>query len=366
MFSFIVNKKELTDKINLLAAVSSLKSLGASPAENSCFTFNGNTLSLSNNNEANGIIIENIPISEVNGEIIEKGLMINTKKFASIIKGCGDNIKIIVNEQNIIIGEGKRKYELSLYSIEPKTLPSFKLNDKPIDLNKVTNTFKNSNMVTENYTESTDFSGTFFRENKAYSSDRSSVLVINDAAIESNIDLLFATDLFSVCLNKISDGELFLGLSEDKGKIVLNWGNVYIYKTLLHENYKINAVIGRTKELETKQNFKVKLSLKEFTAKLKEIKEIVEAEEYTLAFTKDTLTITNRNLKSGTDGSVVMDIVCDKEVSYEGKFTYLHLNILTNQFSEDEIEWTVLLEDNEIERVAVITAEKIYYFIQKH
>jgi hypothetical protein len=363
---FTVQKKDILKQIGLVNIVSGLKSVGASPSESSCLMFTPTTMVIYNFNEANAILVENIPIANVEGAdaFVDKGLMVNTKKLSSVIKGSGDTIKFNVSQDKISIGEGKRKYDLSLFSIERREIPEIKLSDRVIETKAVLKDLQHSLKITNGSDNSTELSGTLFTGNKLLSSDRTAVLCVNSEFFGDAPDYLFSCDLFSSCLE---DETFSVGQDTENKKIVVHFGNVTLYKTMLAESFPKESALGyMAKAIEGSTNSpKITLNVSDFSAKLNEIRSIVETNDYELEFKPDSIIISNGNAASGAEGSISLDIT--STIPFEpvkALFSYAHLNTLCELFDKD-VDCHLVLKDKKISYLLVNTEKKVFFFVPR-
>lgn len=355
MVKFYVEKKAMGEAAIMLAQVSALKSIGAPPSESSSIYLTPTTMTLINSNEANSIMVENIPLTILDGEVnehIEQAYLINTKKFASIVKGCKSRVNFIITESNIAIGEGNRKYELAVYSAAKKDLPAMSLFDYKVDIKEVLKNLVDTDLITAQSVNITELAGTLFTGNNMAASDRLSALYIENggmlAGAPDNIaDIIITTDLFAACLSKTKEENAVIGFTDDKQSVVMKLGNITLAKRLLTSKFpkkQILASVNNIKKGIEKGGLKATISLKEFMDKLHEVREIVEADDYIIKFKRDgTLSIENSNVKSGAEGMVVIDatVTMSQEAGDEigSKFAYIHLDMLGKLFSgEDNVE----------------------------
>jgi len=365
--NFKVQKNDIVDQISLVNIVSGLKSVGAAPAESSCLMFTPTTMSIYNFNEANAILVENIPITNVEGidEVVDKGIMVNTKKLSSIIKSSGDEILVNVSQDKITIGEGKRKYELLLFSIGRKEVPEIKLFDQKIETKKIIKDLQHSLKITNSMDQASEWSGTLFGGNKLLSSNKTSVLCITSEFFKDAPDYLFSCDLFASCLK--GNEEFFVGTDVENKSIVIRFGNVTLYKNKLVENFPKDSVLSYIEKAvgESEKSPKITLNVAEFSNKLQEIREIVEANDYQIEFKPDSISISNSNVDRGAEGSISLDV--KSEASFEpvtAPFDYHHLNALCELFDGDIVCY-VVLRNKKVTYLLVNTEKKVFFFVPK-
>ena len=354
MVKFSVEKKALEEAAVMLVQVAGLKSIGAPPSESSGIYLTPTTMTLVNSNEANSVMVEDIPITVGDGDInahIEQAYMINTKKFASIIKGSKVSVNFLITESKVAIGEGNRRFDLAIFSAPKKELPAINLFDYKVDVKEVLKNISCADLITAQASNITELSGTLFSADKMFASDRLSALYIEKGGLFAGApemeDIVVAPDLFSTCLSKTKEKEVLVGFTEDKQRVVLKFGNVTLAKGRLTSKFPkedlLKAVLGVQTTIK-KGVLKATVSLNEFVEKLHEIREIVESDEYHIKFNREgTIEIANNNLKSGTEGTVVVDatVTMGDDLGDEigGKFAYAHLDLFGKLFSgEDNVE----------------------------
>ena len=349
MVKFSVEKKALSEATIMLAQVANLKSIGAAPAESSGIQLTPTTMILTNNNEANGIRVEGIPITVLDGNVgehVEDVSMINTKKFASIVKGSKATINFLVTKDKIAIGEGNRRFDLAVYSTPQVDAPVITFSDEKIQIKDVVKNLIDSNLITENSTDITELAGTLLTGDKLISSDRISVLYIEHGGLfcDEHNDMVIPADLFSACLSKTTEKEATIGITEGRNSVALQIGNITLTKCLMTSKYPKKQLYGHidntSKDID-ESVVRATISLKEFMEKLHEIREIVEADDYYLKFLKDgSVSIENNNTKGGAEGTVYVDatVVMSDELGEEisGKFSYTHLDLFGKLFSGEE------------------------------
>jgi hypothetical protein len=368
---FSIKKADVLNPLSVVATVSGLKSPGASPAESSRLTFTQSTMSILNANEANTIFVENIPISKVEGieGCLDKVYSVNTKKLYSIIKGGGEEIPVVITDEKIEFGEGPRRYELSLTLPARKPIEEFKLKEVAIDASKFLSACQDSLRITSNTADNSEFVGTLFTDNRMISSDRNSVLVINQNEVGEDVAL--STDLFACCLPKIKS-PVYMGKGLDGQTIVLHYDNVTIYKTTLGPKMakeSVDRLINKTMK-DKEQAVSITMNMSEFRERFRELKEIVEAEKYCLKMFPDSILISSGNSKSGNnqsdaDGEVM--VRAKSETPFEGLtaiFDFSHLNILTDLFDGDT-KLYILHEDKAVKFLVVEACEKLFIFRPK-
>jgi len=347
-----VQKSDLSEAAVLLSQVANLKSLGAPPSESSSVYLTPTTMMLMNNNEANSIVIENIPIEVVDGDInnhIDTAYMINTKKFASIIKGSKSIINILVTEDKIAIGEGSRRFDLSIFCTARKELPEIQFFDYSVDISKVVKNLSDADTITAKSSNITELSGTLFTGNHMYASDRISALFVENGGLfegapEDLTDLVISTDLFSTCLSKTKEKEALVGFTNDQERVVLQFGNVTIAKRLIASKFpkeQMEVAVKNVKKGIESNSLSATINIKDFMNKLKEIREIVESDEYFIKIHKENyIAIENSNIKSGADGQVIIDaqVVMGNEFGefIGGKFAFDHLDLFSKLFSSEK------------------------------
>lgn len=386
MVKFVVEKKVIGEATQLLNTVANLKSFGSTPAESSGLRLTPTTLSLTNINEANGVCVDNIPITIVEGDVaphLDFSYMINTKKLDGVVRGSTAAVSITIGDGKLLIGEDKRKYELSMFSVPPKEIPEIKLFGYAVDIKKVLKSMEDVNYITANAQNISTLSGSLFCGKTVMASDRISALYINDGALinsDDAVDRIMCTDLFAACLSRVEDAEAMPGLTEDGTRFVLKIGNTTIYKTLSAETFPkeslLKSVNGVTNNSTTTRIVSATIKLNEFMDKLRELHAIVEAEDYHISYNRNgSLVIGNSNVRSGADGRSVVDaqITMPEDCAVdtiEAKFSYTHLELIGKLFrGTEEIKLfsgqAKQNKANTIGYIAVASAEKMYFFTPK-
>ena len=350
MLKFTVERKAVEGATALLNQVANLRSAGATPSESSGIRFTPTTLTLSNLNEANGVVIENIPITVVDGDIaqhLDVVYMLNTKKLDSVVRGSGSTVVFTIGEGKVIVGEDRRKYELSMFSVPPKEFPELRLLGYAVTVKDILKHMEDTNYITENTQNIGSLSGSLFSGKTLMASDRLSAIYIKDNQLFSNLpaqsDVLMCTDLFSTCLPKIGETEAMPGFTADGVRFVLCAGNIRLYKTLSNEQFPKDMLVKRLNTIEQSnlvksEGIKVTVKLDEFISKLKELNSIVESEDYQLIFGTTQITVGNANIKSGAEGQAVVDAQVqfpagvDPAGSATARFLYTHLELIGRIF----------------------------------
>jgi hypothetical protein len=306
-------------------------------------------MSLTNTNEANGVLVENIPITVEEGNIgdhVDQGYMVNTKKLASIIKGSKEKIALMVLPDKVIIGDEQRKFDLSIFNVDRKAPAPVNLFDYKIQIKDVLKNLSDAQAITENSEHISELFGTLFSEGRLMASDKLSALYIEktgllDSAPKDLSDIVFSTDLFCACLTKTSEAEAMIGFTTDNQCVVLKIGNATIYKRLMENKFPKERILKAVTGVQESMNsgaFKATVSLADFLEKLHEIRDIVESDDYFVGFNKDNIiTIESTNTKAGAEGKVIInaEVLLPAEIgqSLVGKFAYVHLNLLGTLFS---------------------------------
>lgn len=352
MVKFTVEKKKLADAVTVLVPVSNLKSFGAAPSDRTAIQLTPTTMSMITMNDANGIVVENIPIIVKDGDIntfLEKSYMVETKRFASAIKNSKEDILLTLAEETLSVGEGRKRYDLSLIvNNNKRSMPEVQMYDKPIVIKDVINNLVCTDMVTSNSDGSQMvLSGTLFYSNSAICTDRISGLYIENFGLfpEGFEDVVFPTDLFLSGVSKTAEDTFLMGKTLDNRRIVIKFGNVTLYKSLISDKFpkrQVEKAVATAKKTINEKSCKALISLKEFSDKLKEIREVVEADEYNIVFNKKgEVSIESANNKHMAKGELYIDAevtLPDNIESTYGKFIFTHLDMLQKIFKgEDKI-----------------------------
>ena len=386
MVKFSIEKKNLETATGLLNVVANLKSVGATPSENSGICLTPTTLILSNMNESNGVFIENIPFTVLDGSAsthLEECYMVNTKKLDSMVKGSGKDVIITILEDKIVIGEGKRIFELSMYKTARKTAPETQQLGHSVPLDKVLLNMTYTDAITQNISNRGDLAGTLFTEGGMLASDKISALYIKDSFMfnnEPHQDMVLTTDLFAACASKIKQATAIPAVTVDGTRFVLLFDNIMLCKSIRTDVFPKDGIkrsVTRSQEAAEGKvpNVSAKISVSDFSNKLKEMRSIVEAEDYVIEYqTSGQVLIKSANASQGTGGEELVDA----EVVFNGiaassmsaKFSFLHLDLISRLFSDKE---TILLI-SKIENVskkpvlgnmAILDADRCYVFLPK-
>jgi len=388
MVKFTVEKKNIESATSLLNVVAGLKSVGATPSESSGITLTPGIVMLSNMNESNGIFISSIPIAVTEGEIashLESTYMVNSKKLDSIVRGSGKEVVFSIMEDKIIIGEGKRVYELALYKVPRKEIPETQELGHTVVLDKVLVNMSNSDAVTKNIINRADLAGTMFTAGGMLASDKISALHIKNSNLFENAehqDMIITTDLFAACASKIKQANAMPAITTDGKRFVLLFDNIVLCKSIRTEKFPIVGIrtaISKSQEaLDGKvPNITAKISVSDFNNKLKEIRSIVESEEYILELNPTHISIKSSNSQQGTGGEEIVDA----EVKFSGieipsiasKFSFVHLELIGKLYSaKEDIVLIARIEGIEgigkkpvISSIAIMGEEQSFVFLPK-
>ena len=384
MLKFSVDKKILERATALLNQVAGLKSTGSTPSETSGLILTPATLSVQNMNEANGVLIEQIPITILGGNVadhLEFMYMVNTKKLDSIVKGSGATVYFVLEEGKLTIGEDKRRYELAMFNVARKEAEEVKMLGYTVAVKDVVKNLEDTTYITENARNSVIFSSALFTGSSIMASDRTSALYIEKGGLFGSgvEDLMIAPDLFAACLAKVQATEAEPGFTEDGRRFILKFDNVTLYKTLTSETFP-KAVCAKTiqvvKDVATtgarQDVVSAVIDLQDFKTKLKELHSIIEAESYHLSYHRDgSIQIYNNNVKGGADGRAFIDaqVTMPDGVGdvITAVFTYTHLSFVAQLFPLGSVKLFGVLDDVKnggvIKWVAVYTEDKSYFFI---
>jgi hypothetical protein len=342
-------------------------------------------MTLSNINEANGVLIENLPITILAGDIgahLDNVYMVNTKKLDSIVKGSGAVVNFLIEDgSKIVIGENKRRYELSLFSLARKDPQEVQMLGYNIDVKTVLKNMADSDCITTNSTVAA-MSGSLFSGTAIMSSDRISGLFIHAGGVfgEGVEDIMLCPDLFSACLAKTKVKEAEPGFTAQRDRFVLKFDNVTLYKSILTEKFpkeSLMQIVDNVKQAYegklTIPVIKAVINLDDFKVKLKELRSIVESNEYFLSYNRDNcLHIKSHNIKGGTDGEAIIDaqVTMPDGIgdTISALFTHTHLELIGKLFpAGSDITLISTLNTKAksvaIRYAAVYTEEKSYFFV---
>lgn len=390
MVKFEIEKKLLAEATAILNQVANLRSVGASPSESSGIMLTPTTLSLINMNEANGLVVNNIPIMNVEGDIsqhLDSTYMVNTKKLDSIVRGSGQLVIFSISDEKVAIGEGRRRYDLSMFKVERQSVPELRLLNRKVNIKTLLKNMMDSAEITANSANLGDMAGTLFTGSSLLSTDRISVLHIGDGGVltaEDQVqDLTMVTDLFAACLPKTSETEAVPGFTADGKRFVLCFGNMLLFKTLRVEGFPKDRVVKGLKRIAESAEghsshpiVRAKIQVAEYKERLNELRAIVEAEDYVLHYApggEQMIQLSNSNLKSGADGCVSVQatvMVPEGLGDCAAKFSFLHLEMLGTIFGDcAEVELFSEMEGEPGKRqmryIAVKAADRTYFAVPK-
>lgn len=320
MLQITVNKKEISEATVMLAQVSALKSPGATPAENSCMNLTPTTMSLSNINEANAVLAENIPIVVTSGDIgpyCDKGFMLNTKKLAAIVKNSSKEMIFTVDEDrgHVLISSGRSSYTLEYYNTDKKPLHDVNLFNYTIQVKDILKTLQHTNGVTSRTSTVSYLSGTLFDKSDAYCTDKITGLylkrsILFDAAPDTLKDVLISTDLFAQCLSKTEEETAMPGITPSGDRIALRFKNITLFKRIMADSFpkdKFLRALQSIKETATDKLVIATIKTKDLMDIIKETHGIVEADAYNLTFEQTEIRISNSNARVGAGGATAID-----------------------------------------------------------
>jgi hypothetical protein len=351
MIKFKVKKNQLVDSTNMVTNVVNVKSIGLGKqtvlaSNDVAITLTPSTMNLVLSNQVNSIYCEQIPIEVIEGEMsdhLDKSYKINAKKLSSIVKGSSKEVTFVISESTVAIGEGKRRFDLSFYVASRTDAPEIQLSENPIPIKTVVKNLNDSFLITSLSGKYEELSGTLFTNKGMVSSDRIAALYIRNGELFENAeDLVFSTDLFSTCLSKTKEKEAFIGMTTNKQKVVLKINNMTITKSLLSTKFPKDAIFNIFETIENKigrTTASAKISIKDFSEKLMEIRDIVESDKYFVKFNPEGyVSLEDNNSLTGADGLVYVDAeVSRSDTIIGGKFFFTHLETLIKIFPEKEV-----------------------------
>jgi hypothetical protein len=386
MVKFTIEKKSLEAATGILNVVANLKSVGAIPSESSGITLTPSTITLSNTNEANAVFIENITLAVKDGEVgshLDATYMVNTKKFDSIVRGSGKDVMFTILEDKIVVGEGKRIFELAIYKTQRKTVPETIPLGHTVQLDKVLLNMAYTDYITQNIVNRGDLAGTLFSEGGMLASDKVSALQIKNSGLFASADhpdMIITTDLFAACASKIKQPTAMPAFTLDGKRFALLFDNITLCKSVRTEQFPkegIRKSIARSQEAAAGQAPCVTalVSVVDFANKLKEIRSIVEADDYIIEYqSTGQLLIKNANSQQGTGGEELVDaeikfnnIVTN---SLAAKFSFTHLELIGRLFAKQDKILLLSRIDNVTKKpilasMAIMGDDHSYVFIPK-
>jgi hypothetical protein len=242
-----------------------------------------------------------------------------------------------------------------------------------------------TDLITQNSINRSDLAGTLFSGKSMIASDKIALLYIKDGGLfggeaEQGSDMIITTDIFAACAAKIKELQATPGITEDGKRFVLTFSNITLYKTIRSEEYPkatTNRVIASVYDCfngKVKNILTAKIATADFMEKLREMKSIVEADDYLVSFNKDGfLSIGSANNRSGAEGQEIVDaeIILPEgstQIAFSAKFSFIHLELLGKLFGNtDKISLIVKIESNKatISFIAATTEDRCYVFVPK-
>ena len=390
MVQISINKNIMAEATQMLLQVSTVKSPGSSPNENTLFSVSPTTLSLVATSNAHMAHIKDIPIKIDNGNImdhVDKPLMINTKKLAGIVKTCGETVHVKLGDDKIKMGSARKTFVLDSYDISSYEIPEVKLFDYEIDTKILKNLFNELSSITyskvggkSSINASSD--GAIFCGKEVFGVNRGGSLkyfnskLFKEEYIEENRKISIHPDFFSACLSKTSEEKVIPGISSDQTKVVLKVGNCILYKSMILDsenfNYSSNDKILK-KAIENHKSGKsveIKLNFQDFITNLREAHGIVESQAYDIIVKKSgKVGIKSENKSVGASSLSFMDAKVKfpdnlQIEEFTGRYDYTHLDIIGEVFSESsELSLYIDLNSNaEAVNISMEDSEKMGYF----
>jgi len=382
MVKITIDKKVFNEALQMLLQVGGVKSMGATPNENTRLDIYQTTISMVATSGINTAAINDIPIEIIEGDITEylgKPLMLHTKKLSTASKGAGDRVNLHINGDKVKIGASDRAFILDSYGVMKNTPSTVSLFDYVIATKELQKIFSELGLITYSKIASgsaTD--GAVFNGREAFGVVTAGGLKYFDTKIftgdssDDNKLVAIQPDFFSACLSKTREEEVTPGMTEDKSKVVLKVGNCYLYKAITLDTefpYKgTDEVIKKAQDNRKNGNsVKTVVNIKEFIENLKDANEIIESESYTLTFAPDKITIASANVKVGAKGTVNMvaktQMPAGNLESVSGVYKYEHLILIGSLFEEDELELCMdITQNGEALNLFVENDTKIYLF----
>lgn len=401
MIKISIEKKAIADAAAVIGYAASLKSPGAMPAENSCLYLTPTTLTLYNTNEVNAVVVENIALAKVQGDTdigsyCDRGIMVNTKKLAAVIKGCKDTVNIQIYDDKIVVGEGRRNYELSIYAVDRRSAPEFQLFDTPFKVKDVVKKLGFLQPIVENAHAVNYNTSAMFKDDMAMATDRTSAISIRKMELFGNAlaglglltdikdaeagEVMLGPDLFLGCLSKIDAEDGYVGITTDRDKIVVRVGNIIIYKSISSDFFPktaVKKVMDDLNVLSADKIVNVEFSAKDFLEKLTDTRSIIESDSCYMTFVKggDGIIIQGSNSKNGVGGEVVVPAkiefpaaIAENQIS--ASFLYAHMELIGKMFPAKEMPQIAVISNivnatRSISYITVKTEELLFLCMPK-
>ena len=382
MVKITIDKKVFNSALQMLLQVGGVKSIGATPNENTRLDIYQTSISMVATSGINMAVINDIPIEVLEGDITEylgKPLMLHTKKFATASKGAGDRVNLHINGDKVKIGASDRAFILDSYEVTKNDPSPVSLFDYTIETKELKNIFSELGLLTYSKIASGSAQdGAVFNGKEAFGVVAAGGLKYFDTKIftlessEDNTLVAIHPDFFSACLAKTTEKEVTPGMTEDKSKVVLKVGNCYLYKAItLDTEFPFRSTDDVIKKAQGSRqagnSVKTTVNVKEFMDNLKDVNEVIESESYNLKLTATNITIGSANVKVGAKGSINMPAATQIPVpnleSVNGTYKYEHLLLIGSLFTEDEVEMCMDINQNgEAQNLFVENETKIYLF----
>jgi hypothetical protein len=319
MLKFSIEKKAIAPHAGLLANVAGLKSPGAPVIEQCGLMLTGSLLTITAINEANAIVIEDIPIVVEEGnpaDFADRTTRVNVKKLVSIIKTAKDTIHFLMEDNRLTIKTGKTTYTLEAYRSDRSAMPALRMASKQVPLKMLTQIFRKAHMLTQNTEVVTVLSGCLISGNELFCTDRVSAIYMKKTGLADVMpesikgDILIAPDLFATCLPKFDEEAGSIGITESGNRLIIKVGNTYLGKTLMSGTYdkeKILKVYKTILAVGSDNGVFATINLSEFVEKMKEYQGIMELDRHMVVLSREgTLRIFSKNSKVGVGASEVM------------------------------------------------------------
>lgn len=377
MFSVKMDKKEMVEALQVLLQVSTVKSLGCSPNENTRIDLTPTSMTLSANSTAHQAIARDIPI-ELEGDLgnyNDNPLMINTKKLLASVKASSNDLVLSFKENRIKVGKGNKAFVLDGFSVSVSDIPECTFYDYKVSTEHLKKMFGElcailkieSNWSTE---------GAIFKGKEAVGPCGGGFVRYADSELftdEADDEIVFIhPDFFNAALSKVSEKECIPGITTDKTKAVLSVGRYLLCKSIrVGGNFPIDAVhniMEKAVDSEKEKSCVIcHTKMSEILSGIKESRDITESNIYTLTVKKDCVEISASNSSVGAKGKIAIE--GENELpngleSAQGNYRYDYLMTMASIFkdSEETPDIKMEIQGDVLESLYISDSQRIYYF----
>lgn len=373
MFSITADKKNLVNALQVLIKVSSVKSSGAIPNENTRIDVTPTSMTLSASSMANHAIAKDIPI-EIEGDIgdyNESPLMINTKKFLASVKAISGSVTLSFKEGRVKIGKGNKAFVLDGFSVSTTDIPECTFYDYKISTKELEKTLKEISSILKIPSRWNEDGAFFMGSETIGPSDGGFIWLKNSGLFKILEEPVFIhPDFFMACLGKVEEEEATPGLSVDKTKVVLSVGNFLLYKSIKESSFPSHLIDKIREGTEQKESnnrtITCNTNISDVLNGIKESHGIIEADIYTITVKREGIEISAANSLAGAKGKVFIkgeNILPDDISEISGDYSYQYLSIIPQIFdSTKEVPLRMEVQEDRLNSLYIKDSEKMYYF----